>query len=65
MKFGSEISEGTIDAGIVIPDDLARNLERGQPTTVQVLLNAMNANTVTAQSVASGPTFVPASTVAW
>src|SRR5262249_32299104 len=39
------ISRGTIDAGVVIPYDFARDLERGRRVTVQVLLNAMNANT--------------------
>jgi ABC-2 type transport system permease protein len=43
--LGQKISEGSIDAGIVIPYDFARSLQRGQPSTVQVLLNAMNANT--------------------
>lgn len=43
--LGEEISQGALDAGVVIPYDLARDLTRGQPTTVQVLLNAMNANT--------------------
>lgn len=44
-QLGEEISQGTIDAGIVIPYDLGRDLDRGRPVTVQVLLNAMNANT--------------------
>lgn len=39
------IDRGTVDAGVVIPYDLERNLVRGQPTTVQFLLNAMNVNT--------------------
>jgi drug efflux transport system permease protein len=43
--MGDDISKGTIDAGVVIPYDLARDLERGRTVTVQVLLNAMNANT--------------------
>ena len=34
-----------IDAGVVDPADFARDLLRGRATTVQVLLNAMNANT--------------------
>jgi ABC-2 type transport system permease protein len=40
-----DISQGTVDAGVVIPSDFARDLQRGRPTTIQVLLNAMNANT--------------------
>lgn len=43
--MGDDISKGTIDAGVVIPYDFARDLARGRPVTVQVLLNAMNANT--------------------
>jgi ABC-2 type transport system permease protein len=43
--MGNDISKGRIDAGVVIPYDFARDLARGRPATVQVLLNAMNANT--------------------
>lgn len=43
--LGTDISDGAIDAGVVIPYDFARQLQRGRPTTIQVLLNAMNANT--------------------
>src|SRR5262245_25237290 len=43
--MGDDISKGTIDAGVVIPYDFARDLARGRPVTVQVLLNARNANT--------------------
>jgi ABC-2 type transport system permease protein len=43
--MGGDISKGTIDAGVVIPYDFARDLDRGRTVTVQVLLNAMNANT--------------------
>lgn len=43
--LGSDISLGAIDAGVVIPSDFARELARGRSSTVQVLLNAMNANT--------------------
>ena len=31
--------------GVVIPSDFARDLDRGRSSTIQVLLNAMNANT--------------------
>src|SRR5579863_8267925 len=44
-QIGQALSQSRLDAGIVIPYDYARNLQRGRPTTVQVLLNAMNANT--------------------
>jgi ABC-2 type transport system permease protein len=44
-EMGAAISRGDLDAGIVIPYDFARNLQRGRQTTIQVLLNATNANT--------------------
>jgi len=54
-KLGDAISRGDIDAGIVIPYTYARNLHRGQTVTVQLLLNAMNANTAAiAQGYAEG-----------
>jgi len=46
-KLGDAISQGRADAGLVIPYDFARDLRRGRPATVQVVLNAMNANTAT------------------
>lgn len=53
--LGDAISRGEIDAGLIIPRDFARDLERGRPVTVQFLLNAMNANTATiARSYAQG-----------
>ncbi|HLW51769.1 MAG TPA: ABC transporter permease [Candidatus Angelobacter sp.] len=39
------ISQGKIHAGVVVPYDYNRDLQRGRPVTVQFLLNAMNANT--------------------
>lgn len=39
------ISRGQLDAGLVIPTDFARDLARGRQASVQILLNAMNANT--------------------
>ena len=49
------ISRGDLDAGVVIPYDYARDLQRGRPVTVQFLLNAMNANTAAiAQGYAEG-----------
>jgi drug efflux transport system permease protein len=39
------LSRGDLDAGTVIPHDYTRDLQRGQPATVQVLLNGVNANT--------------------
>src|SRR5262245_9697962 len=46
-QLGTAISHGTLDAGVVIPYQFARELQRGRPTTVQFLLNAVNANTAT------------------
>ncbi|MGO4884456.1 MAG: ABC transporter permease [Bryobacteraceae bacterium] len=49
------ISRGKLDAGIVIPYEFARDLHRGTPVDVQLLLNAANANTATiAQGYAEG-----------
>jgi ABC-2 type transport system permease protein len=45
--LGEAISQGQLDAGIVIPYEYARDLWRGRSPTVQFLLNAMNANTAT------------------
>lgn len=54
-QLGNALSRNQLDAGIVIPYDYARDLYRGRPTTVQILLNAMNANTATiSQSYAEG-----------
>jgi len=36
---------GRLDVGVVVPYDFARRQARGRPVTVQVLLNAANANT--------------------
>lgn len=44
-RLGDALGRGTVDAGVVIPYDFARDLLRGTPTTVQVLLNATNVNT--------------------
>jgi ABC-2 type transport system permease protein len=46
-QLGDAISRGRLDAGVVIPYHYARDLQRGRPTTVQFLLNAVNANTAT------------------
>jgi ABC-2 type transport system permease protein len=43
--LSDEISRGALDAGVVVPADFDRDLVRGRHATVQVLLNAMNANT--------------------
>ena len=46
-EMGNKIANGDLDAGLVIPYDYARDLQRGRPVTVQVILNAMNSNTAT------------------
>lgn len=43
-RLSDAISRSTVVAGVVIPMDFARDLQRGRPTTVQFLLNATNAN---------------------
>src|SRR5512143_1916737 len=44
-QLGVAMNQGDLDAGIVVPYDCARDLQRGRVTTLQVLLDAMNANT--------------------
>src|SRR5438445_13522934 len=39
------LSKGDLSAGMVVPYDYSRNLRRGADSTVQVLLNGVNANT--------------------
>jgi ABC-2 type transport system permease protein len=46
-RLDAAISQGKVDVGVVIPYQYARDLHRGGSPTVQVLLNAMNANTAT------------------
>ena len=54
-NLSRDIANGKLNAGLVIPYDYARDLHRGRPVTVQVLLNAMNSNTATiAQAYAQG-----------
>lgn len=54
-QLGDALSRNQLDAGLVIPYDYVRDLERGQTVTVQFLLNAMNANTAEiAQGYADG-----------
>jgi ABC-2 type transport system permease protein len=43
--MGEALATGRLDVGVVIPYHFARLRLRGQPATVQVLLNASNANT--------------------
>jgi len=46
-ELGKAVSQGKIVAGVVVPYDYARDLYRGRPTTVQFLLNAIDANSAT------------------
>ena len=43
--LGEALGRGRLDVGVVVPYDFARLRARGRPATVQVLLNASNANT--------------------
>lgn len=43
-RLTEALSRGAVVAGVVIPQDFARDIQRGRPTTVQFLLNATNAN---------------------
>jgi ABC-2 type transport system permease protein len=43
--LGKALSKGDLSAGMVVPYDYSRNLKRGAESTVQVLLNGVNANT--------------------
>jgi ABC-2 type transport system permease protein len=53
--MGAAIAQGKLDAGLVIPYDYARSLHSGRQAGVQVLLNAVNANTAAiAQGYAEG-----------
>jgi drug efflux transport system permease protein len=54
-QLGDAISRAKLDAGVVVPYHYGRDLRRGSPTTVQFLLNAMNANSATiGQAYAEG-----------
>lgn len=44
-RLGAAVGRSKVDAGVVIPYDYDKDLQRGRTTTVQFLLNAMNANT--------------------
>lgn len=46
-ELGTAVSRGKIVAGVVVPYDYAKDLNRGRPTTVQFLLNAIDANSAT------------------
>jgi len=43
--LGEQVQRGEITAGVVIPPDWQRQLQRGETATVQVLIDGVNANT--------------------
>ncbi|HVW10312.1 MAG TPA: ABC transporter permease [Bryobacteraceae bacterium] len=54
-ELSDALARGNLDAGLTIPVNFEKDLERGRPVDVQVLLNAMNANTAAiAQGYAEG-----------
>ena len=54
-QLGQAISLGKLDAGLVVPYDFSKDLQRGRQATVQILINAVNANTAAiAQGYAEG-----------
>jgi ABC-2 type transport system permease protein len=54
-ELGKAISTGKVDAGVVIPYDFSKDLMRGRQAGVQILINAVNANTAAiAQGYAEG-----------
>jgi ABC-2 type transport system permease protein len=50
-ELSRELSAGHLDAGLIIPADLARRHERQESATVQLLLDGVNSNTA---SIAAG-----------
>jgi ABC-2 type transport system permease protein len=54
-ELAKALADGQLDLALIIPYDYARDLQRGRPVTVQVLVNAMNSNTATiGQAYAEG-----------
>ena len=49
------MTDGRVQAGLIIPAEFSRDLEKGRQATVQFVLNAMDANTATvAKTYAEG-----------
>jgi ABC-2 type transport system permease protein len=46
-ELGRALSAGNLDAGLVVPEDFARERERHQTAQVQLIVDAVNANTAT------------------
>jgi ABC-2 type transport system permease protein len=46
-EMGRAIGQGSLDAGLVVPEDFAERRARGETADVQLLVDAVNANTAT------------------
>lgn len=44
-KLGEQVRQGQITAGLVIPPDFQRNIERGKTAEIQVIIDGVDANT--------------------
>src|SRR4029077_1440330 len=54
-ELSDAVMDGRVQAGLIIPAEFRRDLEKGRQATVQFLLNAMDANTATvAKTYAQG-----------
>jgi ABC-2 type transport system permease protein len=54
FALGESVRRGDIKAGLVIPPEFKRDLERGRPAQLQVLIDGVDANTA---GIAAGYTF--------
>jgi ABC-2 type transport system permease protein len=46
-ELSDAVTDGRVQAGLIIPAEFSRDLEKGREATVQFVLNAMDANTAT------------------
>src|SRR5258708_841613 len=54
-ELSAALTDGRVQAGLIIPAEFSRDLEKGRQATVQFVLNAMDANTATvAKTYAEG-----------
>src|SRR5215831_6475594 len=54
-ELSDAVMDGRVQAGLIIPSEFRRDLEKGRQATVQFVLNAMDANTATvAKTYAQG-----------
>ena len=54
-ELSDAMTDGRVQAGLIIPAEFSRDLEKGRQATVQFVLNAMDANTATvAKTYAEG-----------